>query len=80
MPGLADNFGRMTSKDRIRILARLKFIEVKAGPYGPLGYVLIWNPYPVIKTHYEKRTPGISENLYHALLQRANEIRADDLV
>jgi hypothetical protein len=64
---------------RVKILKDLGFIDVKSGPSGPLSYALIWNPYEVVEAHHSKKTAGMREDLFHALLQRANEIKADDL-
>jgi hypothetical protein len=50
------------------------FIDVKPGPSGPMSYILIWNPYLVIKEHREKGTPGLREDRYNALMARAAEI------
>ena len=68
-----------TWRDRIKILADLRFIDVKAGPSGPISYVLIWNPYLIIKYHYESKTPGLQEAAYNALMERVLEIGASDL-
>jgi len=68
-----------TWKDRVKILADLGFVDVKAGPSGPISYVLIWNPYKVIKHHYESKTPGLQEAAYNALMERVIEIGASDL-
>jgi hypothetical protein len=64
---------------RIKILQKLGFIDIKPGPSGPLSYALIWNPYSVAESHYAKQTTGMREDLFNALLQRANEIKASDL-
>lgn len=64
---------------RVKILMNLGFIDVKSGPSGPLSYALIWNPYEVAEAHHRKKTAGMRDDLFHALLQRANEIKADDL-
>src|SRR2546422_11628679 len=68
-----------TWKGRVQILADLKFIDVKPGPSGPLSYALVYNPHLVIKKHHENHTAGLDEGQYNALVQRAIEIRADDL-
>ena len=77
--GYSGQRAEQTWTDRIRILLQLGFIEVKAGPSGPLSYALIVNPYHIAKLHYSKKTPGMREDLYNALIQRANEVGADDL-
>jgi hypothetical protein len=68
-----------TWKDRVRILAELKFIDIKSGPSGAISYVLIWNPYKVIKMHHEQGHLGLGQDAYNALMARAVEIGADDL-
>ena len=77
--GYSGQRAEQTWTDRIRILAKLGFIDVKPGPSGDLSYALIWNPYQVVKTHHTKKTAGFRDDLFNALIQRANEIRADDL-
>lgn len=64
---------------RVKSLADLGFINLKSGPFGPLSYALILNPYKVVKTHRNRRTEGFPDDLYHALLARAAEIGATDL-
>src|SRR6266404_3346450 len=77
--GYSGQRAEQTWTERIRILVVLKFIEVKPGPSGELSYAIILNPYHVVKYHYKTETPGMREDLFNALLQRANEIGADDL-
>jgi len=76
--GYSGQRAEQTWSNRISILVKLDFIDVKPGPSGPLSYGIILNPYQVIKQHYEKKTPGMREDLYNALLQRSIEIGADD--
>jgi hypothetical protein len=77
--GYTGQRAEQTWVSRIKILQKLGFIDTKPGPSGQLSYALIWNPYDVVEQHYKKRTAGMREDLYNALLQRANEIKADDL-
>lgn len=65
---------------RMRLLHELGFIDVQPGPSGPLSYAVIWNPYRVIKKHRLQNTPGMSIELYNALVARATEIGATDLL
>jgi hypothetical protein len=67
-----------TWRQRIRSLQEMGFIDVKPGGSGPMSYILIWNPYLVIKGHRETGTPGLREDRYNALMARADEIGADD--
>ncbi len=62
---------------RIRILEGLGFIEVKSGPSGPISYILILNPYLVIKDHQVKGMVDASS--WHALIEKMIEIKATDL-
>ena len=62
---------------RIRILADLGFIDFKPGTSGPIHYLLILNPYKIIKQHHE--AGDVTGTFYNALLERAIEIRANDL-
>jgi hypothetical protein len=66
-----------TWRGRLDILAKLNFIGLKEGPSGPASYALIWNPYKVIKGHFERKTPGLRQDKYNALLERAGEIGDD---
>ena len=57
---------------RVRILANLGFIDIKDGPSGPINYVLIWNPYEVMK---RLRTEGrVDTRSYNALMERMIEV------
>jgi len=62
---------------RMKILVELGFIDAKESSNGPYNYVLIWNPYHVIKKLYE--AGKIEEKDYIALSQRALDIGATDL-
>lgn len=66
-----------TWRDRVRRLRDLGFIDVKSGPLGEFSYALFWNPYHVIRKHYEDG--GVLEAKWRALVVRANEIGATDL-
>ena len=61
----------------MKILHELKFVDIKEGPSGDISYVLVRNPYKVIKAHYLNGHVG--ERFYNALIQRTSEIGADDL-
>lgn len=63
--------------DRIGILAKLGFIVVKDGPSGPISYILILNPFLVLK---ECQTKGaIDTKSYNALMERLIETGTDEL-
>lgn len=61
-------------RSRMKILVKLGFIEVIITPTGNYQYVLILNPYRVIKNYKEKNK--IPKYLYVALLARAHEVGA----
>jgi hypothetical protein len=65
---------------RINLLRDLHFIDVKAGKSGPISHVLIVNPHLVIRHHHEQKTPGLIEANFNALLERALEIGANDMI
>lgn len=62
---------------RMRILEDLGFIDIKAGPNGAISYVLVLNPYHVVRKHY--KAGHINEAFFNALKQRMIEIGAQDL-
>jgi hypothetical protein len=62
-------------RSRMKILVELGFIEVNITSTGNYQYVLILNPYRVIKKFKEKNK--IPKYLYVALLARAQEVGAD---
>jgi hypothetical protein len=65
----------LTWNKRMKKLIELGFIKAEAGPSGPFNYILILNPLKVVKN----KRAEIRKELYNALLQRANDIGADDL-
>ena len=71
--------GEDTWKARMKILAELGFIQIKAGPYGELSYALIMNPHKIIHGHHKKKTPTLEEAHYSTLLTRLVEIGANDI-
>ena len=77
--GFSGERGVSTWKQRIRKLEALGFISIKSGSSGDIHYVQIWNPYLIIKEHYEAGTEGFSAKHYHAFLDRYYEIGALDL-
>src|SRR5207302_7974204 len=66
-----------TWRDRMQRLANLGFIGAKPGPLGELSYVVIYNPYHVIKRAYLAKQ--VHENKWQALVIRANEVGAFDI-
>ena len=66
-----------TWRQHMKVLQELAFIDTKEGAYGPYNFVLIYNPYLVLK----KLKSQIPASYYQLLLQRAIEIGADgDLI
>jgi len=61
-----------TWREHLRVLKDLGFIDYKPGTSGPCHYILIYNPYHVIKAHRK----DIQEATYITLYQRALEIGA----
>ncbi|CAA7623037.1 hypothetical protein [Magnetospirillum sp. UT-4] len=75
--GFTGERAERTWASRIRILAELGFIDVKDGPNGAISYILIWNPYSVVKAL--QSAGRVDTKSYNALIQRMIEIRATDL-
>jgi len=67
-----------TWKARMRTLQDNGFIDGKAGSKGEWNYVLLFNPYQTIKGHFQKGNVQLQS--YTALLARAQEIGASDLI
>ena len=72
--GFTGQRAERTWRARLSILANLGFIALREGPSGPASYALIQNPYKVIQDHHERKTPGLRQDKYNALLDRALEI------
>ena len=72
--GFSTQRAERTWRQKLDILAELGFIDLKSGPSGPASYALLWNPYLVIKGHHERKTPGLREDKFNALVARALEI------
>lgn len=75
--GFSGERAERTWASRMRTLAALGFIDFRPGTSGPIHYVLLYNPYHVIKKLHQKGR--VSEAAYNALNERAIEIGADDL-
>jgi len=67
--------GVSTWRSRMSKLVDMGFIEVKPGSSGKYNYVLILNPYLIIRKLKNK----ISEELYIPLFARAQDVGAKDL-
>ena len=69
-----------TWQGRINLLADLRFINVKPGKSGLISHVLLWNPHYVIRWHHAEKTAGLVEANFNALLDRALDIGARDMI
>jgi hypothetical protein len=78
--GFSGQRGERTWASRVQLLNKLHFINVKPGPSGSINYVLMMNPHLVIRHHHENKTPGLVEASYHALIERALEVGAVDML
>jgi hypothetical protein len=65
---------------RMQLLQKLNFINIKPGKSGPISHAIIWNPHLVIRWHHAQKTPGLLEANFNALLDRALEIGAKDML
>ncbi len=65
--------------ERIKKLNELGFIGLAEGSAGPLSHALIYNPHTVIERLHRQKHPGLVSTKYMALLERANEIGAEDV-
>jgi hypothetical protein len=75
--GYAGERNVTTWRQHLAVLRDLGFIDCKDGPAGPYQYVLLFNPYQVIKALSAKGL--IQQGTYTALFQRAIDVRATDL-
>ncbi|AEF05812.1 hypothetical protein [Alteromonas naphthalenivorans] len=75
--GFASQRAVTTWNGRMSKLAELGFIEVESGPLGEFQYVLIYNPYILIKEYYDKGE--VQKGKYLALFTRSQEVGAKDL-
>lgn len=78
--GFSGQRAEYTWTGRIDLLNELHFIDVKPGKSGRISHVLIWNPHYVIRWHHAHKTPGLVEATYNALLDKALEIGAKDML
>ena len=66
-----------TWSSRMKILGDLGFIDAKPGKNGKYNYILIFNPYKIIKNLYEEKK--VEEESYAVLIEMCQRIGADDL-
>jgi len=74
--GFSGERAESTWATRMRTLRDLGFIDIKEG-VSPINYALLYNPYYVIKKHYQEKR--LSDAEFTALQQRLLDIGADDL-
>lgn len=72
--GFSGNRAVGTWRSRMKILKGLGFINSEKGPSGEFHYVLIFNPYEILKKL--KQENRIEKELYQRLFMRAQEIGA----
>jgi hypothetical protein len=72
--GFSGQRAERTWRGRLNILQKLNFIALKEGPSGAASYVLIYNPYKIIEHHHEQKNPGLREDKWNALIERASEV------
>jgi hypothetical protein len=65
---------------RVKLLHELKFIDIKPGNSGPISHVLILNPHWIIRWHHHNKTPGMKEGNFNALLSKAVDVGANDMI
>jgi len=66
-----------TWKQRMALLVELGFVLAERGARGEYDYLLLLNPYPIIKTLHEAKK--VQKQKYIALFLRAQEVGATDL-
>jgi hypothetical protein len=69
-----------TWRTRMMLLKNLHFIDIKPGKLGDISHVLIYNPHHIIRYHHHQKTAGLVEGTYNALLERALDIGANDMI
>jgi hypothetical protein len=66
-----------TWRAHLKVLKDLGFIDYKPGPSGPCEFILLWNPYHVVRKL--KAKGWVQDAPYIAIRKRALEIGATDL-
>jgi len=72
--GFTTQRAERTWRQKLDVLAELRFIDIKSGATGSASYALLWNPYVVIKLHHDNKNDGLREDKFNALVARALEI------
>lgn len=68
-----------TWKSKMKALMELGFIDARGGRSGDYSYVIIFNPFQIVKKHYKSGSGPINQKSYIALMERAQEVGAKDL-
>jgi hypothetical protein len=68
-----------TWKNKMKVLKEYGFIDAHNGKCGDYSYVLIYNPFRIIKEIYKSGNKLIAKESYIALVQRAQEVGAKDI-
>ncbi len=63
-----------TWRGRMKKLEELGFIKTKSGPSGDFHYVLLLNPYLIVKSLENSKKYDVPEYLYNTLIDRIDEI------
>ncbi|MGO9017033.1 MAG: hypothetical protein ACLQVJ_01640 [Syntrophobacteraceae bacterium] len=74
--GFAGNRAVSTWKMRMKKLVELKFIATAEGRSGKYNYVLILNPFKIVKLHYAEG--NVPKPSFNALYDRAVEVGAEE--
>jgi hypothetical protein len=77
--GFGGQRGVHTWATRMKKLQELHFIDIKPGKSGPMSNAIIWNPHLTLRYLHEKKTPGLTEATYNALIEWALEVGAKDM-
>lgn len=72
--GFSGQRAENTWRERMKRLEELGFIRSEEGATGNFHYVLLLNPYSVVKELYENRKYDVPTVLYNTLVDRVDEI------
>ncbi len=77
--GFGGQRGVHTWTTRMKLLQKLRFVDIKPGKAGPMSHAIILNPHLIIRWHHEHKTPGLSEASYTSLVEWAMDVGAKDM-
>jgi hypothetical protein len=75
--GFTGERAESTWRTRMNILDKLGFIDAQGSSLSPIHYVLLYNPFLVIKKHHEEK--NLNDDYYNTLLHRLIEVGTNDL-